>query len=350
MRMQKKLAVLVMAGVMLGMTLLTGCSGTNMGKTVVKINNTKVGMDEMMYYIYQTEQTGNYYEEFYRSYFGSSYWDMAYDEERTFRVVEKEETMNSAVMYTIFEEKAEEAGYSLTNEEKEEIAADAQIFYDELSENQKTVMNLDVEKITAIQEKITLASKYYDEVMSDISINEELAASVVEWEEYRQYDIEYIYIPTVEYDEAYNMIPYDAEAKKEAYDIIVAILPEAMEADDFTELIPEDSLDLEAGVIGFLKGDELFGATLEKEALKLSNGQVADHIIEEEDGYYIIKMVNDSSTETYDEEVELAIENAKYQEFQKVYEQIKADYTIEINNSIWDDIVIGNITYESSDQ
>lgn len=347
MRRIKKIAALMLTGILIGSTLLTGCGGSNMGKTVVKIDKTKVGMDEMMYYIYQTEQDGNYYEELYSSYFGSSYWDMAYDEERTFRDLSKEETMNSAIMYTIFEEKAKEAGYSLSEEEKAEIATDAQTFYDGLSENQKTIMNLDVKKITAIQEKVSLANKYYDEVMAGIQVDEDTAATLVSPDEWRQYDVEYIYIPNFGYDEEYNEVEFTEEQKQEAYRTISELLPKAMETEDFEELVPEDSEILETGVIGFLKGDEMFGAAFEKEALKLKNGQVADHIVEEDDGYYIIKMVNDNSTESYDEKVQDALEMMLYEEFQKVYEQIKAEYTIEINNSIWDEIVIGDITYEA---
>lgn len=346
MRRTKKFAALMLTGVLLGSALLTGCGGNSMGKTVVKVNNTKVGMDEMMYYIYQTEQDGNYYEELYRTYFGSSYWDMAYDEERTFRDLSKDETMNSAIMYTIFEEKAKAAGYALTDEEKEEIAADAQIFYDELSENQRTTMNLDVKEITAIQEKVSLANKYYDEIMDGLEVDEDMAATRVDIDECRQYDVEYIYIPNCDYDEEGNLVEYTEEQKQEAFEMISELLPEAMESEDFSELIPEDSEILETGVIGFLEGDEIFGATFEKEALALSNGQVTEKIVEEEDGYYIIKMIDDFSTENYDEKVQEELEQLQYEEFQKVYEQIKADYTIEINNSIWDEIVIGDIIYE----
>ena len=334
----------------MGMMLLTGCGSSAMGETIVTVNNTKVGIDEMMYYIYQTEQEGNYYEELYQSYFNSSYWDMAYDEERTFRDFEKEETMNSAVMYTIFEEKAKEAGYSLTEEEQAEVAADAQTFYDELSETQRTTMNLDVKKITTIQSKVLLASKYYDEVMAGIIIDEELEASRIEPSEYRQYDVAYIYIPSVGYDEEFNMIEYTEEEKQAAYDTIADLLPKAMEAEDFDTLIPEDDFTLESGTFSFLKGDELYGANVEKEALKLENGQVSDHIIEEEDGYYIVKMINNNSTESYDEAVEEVLNNARYTAFQKVYEQIKEAYAIEINNSVWDEIVIGEITYEQTQE
>ena len=345
-----KTAAFVFCVVLTGLVLLTGCGSSAMGETVVKVNGTKIGMDEMMYYIYQTEQEGSYYEELYQSYFNSSYWDMAYDEERTFRDFEKEEIMNSAVMYTIFEEKAKEAGYSLTEEEKKEVASDAQIFYDGLSENQRMVMNLDVKKITAIQEKVLLANQYYDEVMAGITIHEELEASRIEAEEYRQYDVAYIYIPSVGYDEEFNVIEYSEEEKKAAYDTIAALLPKAMETDDFDTLIPEDDFTLESGTFGFMEGDELYGANVEKEALKLENGQVVDHIIEEEDGYYIVKMINNNSTESYDEAVEEVLNDARYAAFQEVYEQIKEPYTIEINDSIWDGIVIGEITYEPSQE
>ncbi len=347
MKRKKRFAIVGLAGVIMGtVMLMTGCGSSSMGETVAKVDNMKIGMNEMMYYIYQTEQEGNSYEEFYQSYFGSSYWDMAYDEERTFRDAAKEDTLNAAVMYTIFEEKAEEAGYSLDEEEKAEIAKEAQTFYDSLSENQKETMGLTLEQITAIQEKIVLSNKYYEEVMAGVSVDEDVAASRVDLDEYRQYDVSYIYSPTIGYDENSNIIEYDEEEKKEAYEMLSSLLPKAKETEDFNELISEEETILEVGEIGFLKGDELFGAVFEKEALKLENGQTADKIIEEEDGYYIIRMDNNNSTESYDEAVAEAIENARYEAFQEVYNQMKEDYTIEINDSVWDDMVIGTIIYE----
>ncbi len=345
MRKGKKLAALVLTAALMGSTLLTGCGGS-MGKTVVKIDKTQIGMDEMMYYIYQTEEDGSYYEELYTTYFGESYWEMEYEEGYTFRELSKDETMNVAIMYTIFEEKAEKAGYSLSEEEKSKIAESAQTFYDGLSDNQKTIMSLDVDEIAAIEEKIALSDMYYTEIMSGIQVDEETAAQRIDPDMYRQYDVEYIYIPTVEYDEEYNPVEFGAEEKQEAYTTISAMLPEAMEVDDFTELIPEDSLDMEAGTISFMEGDELFGAEFEKAALELSNGQVAEQIVEEEDGYYIVKMLNNNSTESYDDEVAAMQERLVYEEFQKIFEQMKAEYEIEINKSIWDEIVIGNTIYE----
>ena len=347
MRKRNKFVVWILTAVLLGSTFLTACGSGSMGKMVVKVDNTKIGMNEMMYYIYQTEEEGNYYEELYSTYFDDSYWDMEYEEGYTFREFFKEETMSNAIRYTIFEEKAKKAGYSLSAEEKTEIAGQAQSFYEALSETQRTTMGLDVKEIAAIGEKIALSEKYHEEIMSGIQVDIELAEQRIDPDEHRQYDVEYIYVPTVKYDEEFNPTELSEEAKEDAYELILDILEKAKESEDFTDLIPEESLDMEAGIISFMEGDELFGAEFEKEALKLSNGQVSEQIVEEEDGYYIVKMLNDNSTESYDDEVAAMQERLVYEEFQKIFEQMKAEYKIEINKSIWDEIVIGNTIYES---
>lgn len=344
---RKKFSIVALLGVIIGISVfMTACSSSN-EKEVLKIDDIKIGMNEIMYYIYQKEEEGNSYEQFYQSYLESSYWDMAYDEEHTFRQVAKEEAMENAIMYTIFEEKAKEAGYSLTEQEKEAVSKEAEQFFTSLSETQKEKMGLTVEQLTVLKEKILLGSKYYDELMDSISIDEEFVTSEINVEECRQYDISYIHIPTIEYDENSNRIEYDKKQKKEAYEKILALLPKAKETKDFNDLVSEDEMMIfEIGEIGFSEGDELFGPVFEKEALKLENGQVADKIIEEEDGYYIVRMDNNNSTEAYDEAVVQAMEVARYEAFQKVYSQIKEDYNIEINASLWDNITLGTIIYE----
>ena len=65
---------------------------------------------------------------------------------------------------------------------------------------------------------------------------------------------------------------------------------------------------LESSEVTFIKGDEIFGADFEKAALALSNGEIANSIVEEEDGYYIIKMVNKDSKVSYEDAMNRAVE------------------------------------------
>ena len=93
--------------------LFTGC-GTN---PVVRVGKEKLYLPELMYYVYQAEKDGQVYEEMYQNFFSESYWDTEYKDGKTFREVAKEDAYENAVMYSIFARKAEEAGYSLSEEE-----------------------------------------------------------------------------------------------------------------------------------------------------------------------------------------------------------------------------------------
>ena len=350
MKTKKRFSVLVLFGMLVGISVFMISCSSSKKEAVVTIDNIKIGMNELMYYIYQKEEEGNNYEQFYESYLDSSYWDMAYDEERTFRQVAKEEVLEDAIMYTIFAQKAEEVGYSLTEQEKTEVSKEAEQFFDSLSKTQKEKLGLTLKELITLQEKISLGSKYYDELMDSILIDETFIISQINVEEYRQYDVSYIHIPTVEYDENSNRIEYNKKQKKEAYEKMVTLLSMAKQTRDFNDLLSEDEVNLEIGEIGFVEGDELFGPIFEKEALKLENGQTADKIIEEEDGYYIVRMDNKNSTETYDEAVEQLITVTRYEGFQKIYNQIKKDYNIEINTSLWDSVTVGNMIYEPKEE
>lgn len=327
-------------------------SSYNLEDVVVTIDGKEIKMKEMMYYIFQSEQEGNYYESVYESFEGAeqSFWDSEYEEGKTNREVIKDETMDACILYELFGKLAEENGYVLTKNEKESAKTDAEEMVNSLTDKQKKAMGLTVDDITNIQKKILLGNKYYEKVMKGIKIDEKAVRETVDEEKFRQYDVDYIYIPTVNYDEDYNPVNFTEKEKEQAYDKLKALLPKALKGRDFDKLIEKNQEQLESGSISFTKGDNLYGEEFEETALGLKNGEVADKIIEGEDGYYIIKMINDNSKESYESEVENAIINGKNEAFQKEFEKIKKEHKIEINNSLWDSIVLGAITYDEEAQ
>ena len=80
-----------------------------------------------------------------------------------------------------------------------------------------------------------------------------------------------------------------------------------------------------------------------EEAMKLANGEISG-IVETEEGYYIIKMVDDSATTSYDEAVTAAIDEAEAARFDEEFEKIKEGYDVKINEEVWDKVVLGNNT------
>ena len=301
---------------------LTGC-GAN---TVVKVGNEKLDLSELMYYVYQAEEEGKVYEEMYQSFFSESYWDAEYEEGKTFREVAKEDAYENGIMYTIFEQKASEAGYSLSEEEIAACEKEATEEYASLSEAQREAIGLDREAFISLKKKITLGNKYYDALMEGLEVNEDKATSRILEEEYIQYDVEYLY----------------AEEKE----LLEPYLERAIAGEDFNTMAEEQPEQLEAGYIGFLEGDYSLGEVFEKEALKLSDGELCDHIVKEEDGYYIIAMVDDDSRESYEAACEEAILNARNEAFEEAYQKIKAEFTIKKYDSEWDSLVIGELTIE----
>lgn len=309
------------AGVLLGaIFIFTGCGAD----PVVKVGREKINMPELMYYVYEAEKDGKVYEDMYQDFFSTSYWDSEYKDGKTFRETAKEDAYENSIMYTIFENRAKEAGYTLSKEEAAECEKEATEEYAGLSETQRKAIGLERKDFIALKKKIMLANKYYDVLLEGLDVNEEKAVSGIFEEDYIQHDVEYLYAT-----EEVLLKPY---------------LKRAQDGEDFAVMAEEMPEELEAGYFGFREGDYSFGETFEKEALALNNGETTDHIIAEEDGYYIIRMVDNASLEAYEAACEEAVLNAQSEAFKAAYEKIKKEYEIKKYASDWDTLVIGDLT------
>lgn len=299
---------------------LSGCGAD----PVVKVGDERIELSELMYYVYQAEEDGKVYEEMYRNFFSEDYWDAEYTEGVTFREAAKKDAYENGIMYTIFEQEAEAAGYSLTEEEEADCEKEATEEYAGLSESQREAIGLKREEFIQLQKKIMLGNKFYDALMAGVEFDEDKAVSRIFEEDYIQHDVEYLYAQSKE-----TLEPY---------------LERALAGENFDSMAEENQEELEAGSLGFMDGDYSLGQVFEEEALKLSDKEVCSHIVAEEDGYYIIRMIEKNSTEGYEAACEEAVLNARNEAFQAAYEEIKKTYEIKEYSSDWDSLVIGNLT------
>ena len=67
-------------------------------------------------------------------------------------------------------------------------------------------------------------------------------------------------------------------------------------------------------------------------------------VVEDETGYYFIKMVNNNSTESYDKAVSDAISAEETTQYNAAYEKVEGDYSIDINFKNWDKVTLGEMT------
>lgn len=332
----------------LGMIFATGCSSKskNLDPTnslVLTIGDNKVYLNELMYYIYAVEAEGEYYDQMYQEYFNSSYWDMEYAEGVTMRDQTKQYIIDTAIMYEVLHDKAVDNGYTLTEEELAEANTNAETIMTGLSKEQLEITGFTTDVLSKVQQKLMLGEKYYSEILEGLDINEEEITASVKYEDYRQYDTEYLYVPTASYDETNTLISLSEEEIKAAKESIENALKKVNAGDDFATIIEADPT-VQTSELGFVYGDGTIDSEFQDAAILLENGEITDKVIEAETGYYIIKMVDNNSKASYEAAVADAIAQVEEEKFDEVYDELLKLYETEVNNTVWDTIIMGKTT------
>lgn len=340
-------------------------------RLVLTVNDEKVYMSDAMYYIYQAELNGSYMNSFYQAYYGSSYWDVTDDSGVTNRESAKTEVMKTMQQYEVLYQEAVDAGYKINDEDKESAKSDVKSIRKGLSLEQKNKMGMGKKALTKALEKKYCADRYKKDIIDGFDIDDEAIRKGVSYDEFRQYDIQYYTISTQTYDEEGNAASVDKDTLK-AYKEELKKLAERAKTEDFDSLTPnavEVTKEAEATASpeaatkedtaqgtkedtsyastftadgSFVAGDGTFTTDFEKVVTKLDNGAVSK-VIETESALYLVKMINNDSDEAYEKEVENQITTEENTQFDTWYEEKSANYTITVNDDVWNDIELGSV-------
>lgn len=342
---KRVMSVLLLGVLALGMAFTTACSkkADPTSSLVVTVGDKKVFLDEMMYYIYAVEAEGNYYDQMWQQYYGMSYWDAEYSEGITMRDQTKQYLIDTVVMYEILYDKAIEAGYSLTDEEKKEAATNADTIMSSITTEQIKVTGFSKDILTKVQEKLIIGEKYYNEIIEGLDLNVEEITATVNKADYKEYSTEYLFVPTSSYDASNQVVELSDEEKAAAKDAITEALDKVKAGEEF-KTIAEADKSFETDSLSFVKGDTTVEAEYQDAAVKLAKGEYTKSIVETEYGYYIIKMIDTEATTQYDAAVSEALATAEQEGFDAAYNTLKEDYPFTVNEKIWDTIVLGNTT------
>jgi foldase protein PrsA len=346
MKKTKRVMSFLLIGVLaLGMAFTTACSkkANPTSSLVVTVGDKKVFLDEMMYYIYAVEAEGNYYDQMWQQYYGMSYWDAEYSEGITMRDQTKQYLIDTVVMYEILYDKAIEAGYTLTDEEKNEAATNADTIMSSITTEQIKVTGFNKSILTKVQEKLIIGEKYYNEIIEGLNLNKDEITATVNKADYKEYSTEYLFVPTSSYDATQQLVPLSDEEKAAAKVTITDALDKVKAGEEFAAIAKENET-IETDGISFIKGDKNVETEYQDAAVKLANGEYTNSIVETEYGYYIIKMIDTEATTQYEEAVAKALSTAEQEGFDAAYNTLKEDYPFTVNAKIWDTIVLGNTT------
>lgn len=317
------------------------------------VTNT-VNYPEAMYDIYQAEAMASMYAAY-----GMSFdWEETGEDGESYSDTYKKQIMQNLKQREILYMCAQKNELTLTDEEKKQVQEDVKSARENMTDNQKKMKGLDAATLTTVLEKQKLADKYKDSVIATLNIDEDALKKSVDKASYRQYTLQYYSFVKTENDSNGEKKDKDANTLKQGRKDMEALQKKAAKAEDFTKNVitdaDNDNIDDNNKGISYAAKDLIETDTdfLDKKTLKkvkkMKNGEVSD-LIETDDGYYVIKMVNNNDPAAYDNQCNTVINQEKEARFDTVYKDtIKAEYTAKAQSYWTGRVIIGYLTVDDS--
>lgn len=290
--------------------------------TLMRIDGKGYTLRDLSYYFYTVESKYNYYD----SVFGGNgaYWDMTVDEKtgQTVRDASKQEVIKLALFNEVLYNQAITDGYALTAEENKTISDNvSSLLSSQIAPADIRKNNFSKAYLTKVIGKITLAERYRQDRIEELNIDDEKIKEGIKYEDYRQYDIETISISTKTTDADGKTVDLTADQKQAAYDKLKGVYESAKTTQDWSTLVPEKETELTyKSDDSFIKTDTRFSEDMKAKMTAMNNGDISD-IYEEENAYYIVRMVNNNSSESYDNAVTDAITKAEDDAFSDKFDK-----------------------------
>ena len=320
--------------------LLSGCMDSLKGSKVVlttgfeknevfRIEDMSCTLPEAMVYLINTKNR-------YESVYGREIWNVSLDG------VTLEENIKETVLAQLAQQKtmnllARQNGVALSEEEEARVMQAAETYFQSLSEEEKSALQITVKDVEELYREYALARKVYQYIIKDI--NPEISD-----DEARTITVQYIYFRACVLDGTGKKIEYSEEEKQEilrkAEEVRFQLKNEEA---DFEELILKYS-DSEEGTCSFGKGEK--DQAFEDAAFNLETDEISD-IVETPDGYYLIKCISTfNRTETDANKVKI-VEKRREEVFGQEYEDFVAALTRNLNEDLWQSVSLAgteNIT------
>ncbi len=299
-----------------------------------------VYMKEAVYDIYTLETQFNSYASLYQQMYGTTYWEMenADEDGRNGASAAKKQVMDGLKQKEILYMEAQKLGHTLTDEEKKAADESATKAMESMTDGQKKLPGLDEETLKEVFAKNALVQKYRQVIISESGIDREALKATVKKEDFRQYTMQY-YKVSNKTGSGEEEVDVTAEQKQTNLNNMKALQEKAKTAEDFTKLLEEnDTTGIQAVQTQELLEKDMDSSSfltkkLRKRLIKMSNDQISD-VIEGEDGYYLVKMVNNDDSAAYDKECDSVVSAEETKQFNAKYAEIKTRYNTEVQ-SYW---------------
>lgn len=329
----------ILAGVALmalTMGLVSGCGGNGKSKSGVKLENGDIQDNSVVVSVGDTGVTYSKVRNYcyllshqYDKNFSHDVWNYSLGKEGSIGDEAKEEVLSMVTQMAVIGKTAKSQKVTLSSDEKDQAVQRAEELVEGATEEDKKSYCLTVQQMSDVFEENLLAEKMFyiatDEVDTDISDEEAL-----------QRKIQYIRILTNGTTESGVKVNLGSKEKAEALKRANQLLQDGAKAEDFLAFAQKNtdgaSAEATIGKVGQNTGELADKAVTE--AWKLKKGQLSS-VIEGEDGYYIIRCVEETDEDATYERKEQLIEERQTAMFRKKYGKWLGDDEVRISKSFW---------------
>lgn len=315
--------------------------------TILTINEDKYQLSDVRYYIFTQEYQGYQYENMYQTYMQSSYWDQVTDEEagETNLDKAKAQTLGNIIQAEVLYKEAVKNGYTITDEDRTNAETNLSQMKENLSSQMLRENGFSDSYLKKVLQKVEVVSRFQQDKIDSFDIDDEAIKAGIDYEDYHQYEIGVFKAEKTKKaeDSEEEAKPLPEEELKAAYDKLAALKDTVASSEELDKVLAEDEETITYTSEKIQADNTTYGKKNVKKIIKMDNGDVLD-IFETEEAYYLVKMINNKATESYDNAVDSAISTEENTKFEEYFEDLKKEYTIKENKEEWDALDFGYIT------
>ncbi len=356
---RKNLILIIIGAIVLLGGIFVVCYTQLRPRAILTVEGPAEGGNTVTDTVYYTDSVYDIYqmESMYNAY--GTDWDSA-NGGGTLSESVKDQIMDDLKQREVLYMQAQKDGVTLDDTEKSELDKEVDEAVKSLSDEAKGKKGLSASDIRDSLEKKKIAEKEKQKIIDGFDIDDEALKAEVNKDDYRQYTLQYYTISKEDKsadnnsdDSSDDSVKYldDATIAKEKADM-EALLEKAKTASDFTKLLSDSDNDQKDDGTGIsyltenlLEKDTDFADENARTLIKgMKNDEISD-LIETDDAFYIVKMINNDDPEAYDNEVKNKISSEENSQFSTYYnDTLKKQYKFKVQ-AYWKDIVnIGSIT------
>ncbi len=311
---------------------------------LLTVDGEKYNLKDLAFYFYTVESQYDSYDQMFGG--SGAYWDVTSNETTgaTMRDVAKDTAIRTSLYNEVLYNQATSEGYTSTEDEKKLSDESAtKLMNESLSKEVIAKNGFTKEYLSRMLSKASLVDRYRKDNVDALNIDKEAIKAGVNAEEFKQYDIEYLYASTSKVDDKGKSVAMTDQEKADVLAKLNTYVDQAKTTADWSKLLPETEKTITYKKSNFIKSDTTSYDAIKSKLMTMSNNQVGD-VAEAADGYYLVRMINNNSSERYDKEVTNAIQTKENEEFQKIYDDILKEHKYKINYDALKSLRMGTLT------